>query len=60
MGKYEPVDLEEIKTYSITTRNNKVKVSEHFAAPPRAGMTCRELLEALPKLLGAESLTGVV
>ena len=60
MSRYKQVDLSKIKTYSIKTRNNKVTVAEHFASPVRAGMTCQEILDSLPKLLAADSLRGVV
>lgn len=58
--KYQPVDLSQVKTYSISTRDNKVNIHEHFAAPPRTGMRVSEFVDALPRLLGADSLRGVV
>ncbi len=60
MKTYKPVDLSGVKTYSITTRNNKVNIKDHFAAPVQAGMTFDALFNALPRLLGADSLRGVV
>ena len=35
MSRYEPLSVDQVKTYSITTRDNKVNVREHFAASPR-------------------------
>ncbi|MBE0597870.1 MAG: hypothetical protein IH614_11420 [Desulfuromonadales bacterium] len=58
--KYSALDLSQVKTYSIKTRNNKVNVEEHFARPLRAGMSLDQLLAAMPRLLGADSLRGVV
>jgi len=60
MKKYQPIDMSEIKTYSIKTRNNKVNVREHFGKPAEAGMSCAGLLDAMPRLLGADSLRSVV
>lgn len=56
----EKLDLSRIKTYSITTRDNKVNVAEHFASPPQAGMSFAGFFAGLPHLLGADSLRGVV
>lgn len=55
-----PLDFSKIKTYSIHSRDSKVNVREHFAGELRPGMRCSEFMAALPKLLGAESLHGVV
>lgn len=60
MKKYKPVDLSQVKTYSIKTRNNKVNVKEHFASPLQAGMSFDAFFDSLPRLLGADSLRGVV
>lgn len=57
---YRPIDLSSIKTYSIKTRDNKVNVREHFATPPRAGLSFAEFFAGMPRLLGADSLRGVV
>ncbi len=59
MKKYHPIDTSKVKTYSIKTRDNKVNVEEHFAKPVEAGMTCASLLDAMPRLLGADSLRAV-
>lgn len=58
--KYRPIDLSGVKTYSIKTRNNKVNIEEHFASAPRAGMSFAEFFAGMPRLLGADSLRGVV
>lgn len=60
MPKYTPVDLAPIHTYSLTTRDNKVNVREHFAAPPRTGGSFGDFFASLPRLLGADQLRGVV
>ncbi len=57
---YQPIKLDEISTYSLKSRNNKVNVAEHFAAEPSAGSSFDEFFSSLPDLLGAESLRGVV
>jgi len=58
--RYRPIDLSGVHTYSIRSRDNKVNVREHFARPPRVGGSFSEFFDALPNLLGAESLRGVV
>jgi hypothetical protein len=60
MNPYKPIDLSGIKTYSIKTRDNKVNISEHFAVAPTVGMSFQDFYERLPRLLGADSLRGVV
>ncbi len=60
MKEYKPIDTKDVKTYSISTRNNKVNVQEHFGKMVKAGMSCASLLDVMPKLLGAESLRAVV
>lgn len=61
MSNYpEKLDLSRIKTYSIATRDNKVNIAEHFAAPPQAGMSFASFYAGLPRLLGADCLRGVV
>ena len=59
MKSYSPIDMSSVSTYSIKTRNNKVNVEEHFGKPVTAGMTCSGLLDAMPKLLGVDSLRSV-
>jgi hypothetical protein len=60
MKKYVPVSLDNITTYSIKTRDNKVNVAEHFSAAPLAGSSFSDFFASLPALLGVESLRGVV
>lgn len=59
MKRYTPIDVSAVSTYSIKTRNNKVNVAEHFGQAIKAGMSCADLLDAMPKLLGADSLRAV-
>ncbi len=60
MKKLKKISLEKINTYSIKTRDNKVNVSDHFAAPPQAEMSFESFVGSLPRLLGADQLRGVV
>lgn len=60
MKRYHLMDFSGVKRYSIATRDNKVKVGEHFAEPPRAGRSFSEFFDSLPHLLGADNLRGVV
>ena len=58
--KHEPLDFSGVTTYPIGERNNKVAVADDFAAPVRAGMTVAQLLDAMPKQLGSQSLVRVI
>jgi len=60
MKTYRPLDFSAVKTYPIASRDNKVNIDEHFAAPLRQGMSFAEFFDAMPRLLGADSLRGVV
>ncbi|MCM2265306.1 MAG: hypothetical protein NDI73_08960 [Desulfuromonadales bacterium] len=60
MKQYLPIDPSAVSTYSITTRDNKVKVDEHFARPFAANGSFAAFYDSLPRLLGADSLRGVV
>jgi hypothetical protein len=60
MKKYKPIDTSDVKTYSIKTRHNKVNVHEHFGKPVEAGMSCTDLLDAMPNLLGVDAIRSVV
>ncbi len=60
MSKYRPIRTDLVKTYSIASRDNKVNVREHFAGPPRAGASFADFYAALPRLLGADAMRGVV
>jgi len=57
---YKPISLEGISTYSLASRDNKVNISEHFAAKPSAGGSFEAFFSSLPNLLGVEALRGVV
>jgi len=58
--KYQPLDFENVKTYSLRTRDNKVNVRDHFACSPEARMSFASFIDRLPRVLGADSLRGVV
>src|SRR6056297_57308 len=60
MSRYQPIGTEKVSTYSIASRDNKVNVDQHFAGRLRAGMSFEAFLNGLPRLLGADSLRGVV
>lgn len=61
MKRVQPVlDMSRINTYSITTRDNKVNVRDHFATAPRPGGSFADFIGTLPRLLGADQLRGVV
>ncbi|PLX75719.1 MAG: hypothetical protein C0614_10765 [Desulfuromonas sp.] len=60
MSRYQPLETGQIKTYPLASRDNKVNVREHFAANPVAGMSLAGFIDTLPRLLGAESLRGVI
>lgn len=60
MKKYQPIDLSQIETYSLKTRDNKVNVRDHFAASFNSGGTFSDFIDSLPRLLGADSLHSVV
>lgn len=55
-----PADLSQVRTYPLHERKNKVIAGRHFGRPVAAGMSVAELLEALPKQLGAAALHGVI
>jgi hypothetical protein len=55
----DPLDLEGLKTYPLAARRSKVGLSD-FARPHVAGGTVAELLESLPRILGAQSLRALV
>jgi hypothetical protein len=58
--KYRPIDLSGVKTYPLRERTNKVIMARDRAGDVRPGMTVAELLAAMPRQLGAESLLGVI
>ena len=53
--KVEPIDLRRVKTSSIKTRKNKVKISD-FCAPYTTGASVKQFLTGLPKILKAQDL----
>jgi len=59
-NKYRLLDLSKVKTYSISSRDNKVNTREHFASAYRPGSSFADFIETLPNLLGVENLLGVV
>jgi len=59
MKKYRPIDPKRIHTRPLSDRASKVRIGEHFARPPVPGMSVAELVDSLPRLLGAESLRAV-
>jgi hypothetical protein len=58
--KIQPIDLSGVKTYPIAERKNKVSLERDFAGEISAGMSVTKLLAAMPKQLGAESLTTAI
>ncbi|MDP8208874.1 MAG: hypothetical protein P9L92_19580 [Candidatus Electryonea clarkiae] len=58
MSRFEEIDLSKVRTYSATERASKVRLDE-IATPPQAGMTVREFLNSLPRILKADDLKGV-
>lgn len=58
-GKYRPVDLGRVRTYPLSERQNKVKVAD-FARPCSAGLSLRDFLDSLPRILAGEDFRQVV
>ncbi len=54
-----PLDFQGLRTYSLAERRSKVGLSD-FARPHVAGGTVAQLLDSLPRILGAQSLRGLV
>ncbi len=52
------IDLTKLKTYPVTRRKSKVRVSA-FAGPPRRGRSFRRFYGALPDFLAVRSLRAV-
>ncbi|OGB90800.1 hypothetical protein A2625_07150 [candidate division WOR-1 bacterium RIFCSPHIGHO2_01_FULL_53_15] len=59
MGKYKPVDLNKIKTYSAHERSTKVELAS-FARPAGKGASFEKFYSSLPHFLAADSLRGSV
>jgi deoxyhypusine synthase len=53
--KIEPIDLKRVKTSSIKTRKNKVKIGD-FCSTYTTGSSVKQFLAGLPKILKAEDL----
>ncbi|HXC92638.1 MAG TPA: hypothetical protein VN652_01420 [Geobacteraceae bacterium] len=58
--RHTPIDLSGVKTYPIKERKNKMVFSRDSAVTISNGMSVEQLLAALPKQLGAESLLSVI
>jgi hypothetical protein len=56
--KVRPYSLDRIRTYPLRDRPSKVEVSA-FGRPHRRGGSAKDLLEGLPKLLGAQNLCAL-
>lgn len=54
----DPLALEGLRTYSLADRRSKVGLSD-FARPHVAGGTVAQLLDSLPRILGAQSLRAL-
>jgi hypothetical protein len=50
-----PIDLENVKTYPLASRDSKVSLAD-FGRPHRRGGSLRGFLDSLPRILGGESL----
>jgi len=61
MTRYDidPIELGSIATYPLASRKSKVTVRE-FARPLAGAAALRKFLDALPKLLAAEDLRGLL
>ncbi len=51
----EPIDLKRVKTSSIKTRKNKVKIQD-FAKPYQTGWSVKQFMDSLPKFLKVDEL----
>ncbi len=59
MSYPEPIDLKNLKTYSLYERPSKVDISD-FARPLKPGMSVAGLLDCLPTQLAAKDLKTLV
>jgi deoxyhypusine synthase len=57
---HKPIELSGVKTYPIKERKNKMVFSRDSAGQVFKGMSVGQLLGALPRQLGAESLLHVI
>lgn len=58
-GYIPPADLDGVRTYPLSQRKNKVKVSD-FATPATAGQSVLQLLEGMPKILAGNDFRQLV
>jgi len=54
----DPLDLAGVRTYPLADRQSKVTTAE-FGRPLPAGAKVKDLLDALPRVLGAQALRGL-
>jgi deoxyhypusine synthase len=59
MGKYRPVSLKKVKTYSITKRKSKVSLSS-LATPSSKGDTIQCFISKLPPVLAVNDFVSTV
>jgi hypothetical protein len=52
---YEPIDLGRVRTYPLADRKSKVTLAD-FARPLPKGASVADFLDALPRMLGGETL----
>ncbi|GAB4412170.1 MAG: hypothetical protein OHK0032_08200 [Thermodesulfovibrionales bacterium] len=58
MGKYRPISLKSIKTYSLSSRKSKVNI-ELGATPYMKGSSFRSFIDSLPSFLAASDLRAI-
>ncbi|HID95800.1 MAG TPA: hypothetical protein EYP53_07065 [Candidatus Latescibacteria bacterium] len=59
MSRYREISLDNVKTYPVSERRNRVRV-EDFASPFEPGENFREFMEALPRILVAQKFRRLV
>jgi hypothetical protein len=57
--KFEPVDLERVKTYPLSDRQSKVSTAD-FAEPWKKGSSYKEFLKCLPDILCGSDIKTVI
>lgn len=55
---FQPIDLEQIKTYELASRPSKITVRD-FAAPPEKDDSLKSFLDKLPDILAVQSLREI-
>jgi len=58
-GKYDEINLEDVKRHSISERESKVRVAD-FGTPVKGGKSFRKWYDALPRQLAGERLRRLV